>query len=370
MSERLTKISMRDGSTSDTSVPETYADDYDDYYVIPGSQTSLGVAPWADPIIIHEPLGCGGFCQVYSAIDANGNKLALKMEAIYTPYLTVQREIEIFQHLMEPLAKTQFRHIAKYYGWKQLATSPPIAVLVMDQYRCNLYHFLYERATKQGKTGCPLWFCQKILRQLAESLLFLKRCEVIHADLKLENVMLTDEFDVKLVDFGGAIIGDRVEVTATTLLYRAPELILELETSFPADVWATGWILAELFVGLGVLEAKDSELSVMRMIEMRIGQFPQEMIDATPKYKYFDAAGRVKTLADVAPGNGLKFEKIEDLVMANHFPQETDEQRAAFLSVLKGMLTIDPAERITPEMICEHPFLSMELPKTGSITFV
>lgn len=220
---------MRDGSTSDTSVPETYADDdYDEYYVVPGSWTSLSVPPWADPIVINEFLGCGGFCQVYGATDANGNKFALKMELMYTPDLTVQREIEVFQYLMEPLARTQFRHIAKYYGLRELRGSPPIKVLVMDRYRCNLYHFLYERATIQGKTGCPLWFCQKILKQLTEALLFLKSCEVIHADLKLENVMLTDDFDVKLIDFGGAIIGDRVEGTATTLLYRAPELILDL----------------------------------------------------------------------------------------------------------------------------------------------
>ena len=56
--------------------------------------------------------------------------------------------------------------------------------------------------------------------------------------------------DVKLIDFGGATYdNDSKSTIITTRQYRAPEVMLGLSWSFPADIWSAACIIGELYLG-------------------------------------------------------------------------------------------------------------------------
>ena len=78
---------------------------------------------------------------------------------------------------------------------------------------------------------------------------------IVHRDLKLENVMMSDNSDVavpKLVDFGLAkLIGpsEKADEPFGTLGYVAPEVLRKDPYSFSADIWSIGCILYALLSG-------------------------------------------------------------------------------------------------------------------------
>eukprot|EP00911_Craspedida_sp_UC1_P000174 UC1_evm1s136 len=102
---------------------------------------------------------------------------------------------------------------------------------------------------------------RKIAAQLLASLVFLRQNNVIHADLKPENVLLRDadanNCAVKLADFGNAFEATADNLTQyyrdyelQSLWYRAPEVLLGVPFSgCSIDTWSLGCILAELYLG-------------------------------------------------------------------------------------------------------------------------
>lgn len=88
--------------------------------------------------------------------------------------------------------------------------------------------------------------------QLLLSLQHLMTCELIHADIKPDNILInSNKTQVRLADFGSAFHVS--ENTPTPYLesrfYRAPEVILGVPYSYPIDLWAVGATLFELCTG-------------------------------------------------------------------------------------------------------------------------
>lgn len=82
---------------------------------------------------------------------------------------------------------------------------------------------------------------------------YLHARKILHRDIKSANILLNDEGQVKLADFG---LGRKVHLEnvftykVVTLWYRAPELILGCKNySDKIDVWSIGCVVAEFFLG-------------------------------------------------------------------------------------------------------------------------
>ena len=80
----------------------------------------------------------------------------------------------------------------------------------------------------------------------------MKKKEIIHCDLKPENIMFIDENykDIKLIDFGSSYGNHKLaidHIPEFTLWYRAPEIALKLPGfTNKIDMWALGCIFYEL----------------------------------------------------------------------------------------------------------------------------
>ncbi len=93
----------------------------------------------------------------------------------------------------------------------------------------------------------------KIIYQCARALQYAHRRGVIHRDIKPSNIMLTRDNDVRIIDFGIAILRDadvsKIEGIAGSPSYMAPEQVESAEITPASDIYAIGAVMYELLTG-------------------------------------------------------------------------------------------------------------------------
>uniref|UniRef100_J3NDD2 [RNA-polymerase]-subunit kinase n=1 Tax=Oryza brachyantha TaxID=4533 RepID=J3NDD2_ORYBR len=100
------------------------------------------------------------------------------------------------------------------------------------------------------------------MKQLLAGLDHCHRHGVLHRDLKGSNLLLNNEGELKIADFGLACTFDpksKKPMTSQviTLWYRAPELLLGATCyGVGVDLWSAGCILAELLIGKPILPGR------------------------------------------------------------------------------------------------------------------
>jgi serine/threonine-protein kinase PRP4 len=122
--------------------------------------------------------------------------------------------------------------------------------IVFEHMSKNLRDLLKEETNGHG---LGLAAVRVYAKQMFNGLQHLQNCQVIHLDLKPDNVLVSeDKKTIKLADFGTAV--DRRDIIERTeylvsRFYRAPEIILGMEISYPVDMWAVGCTVYELWTG-------------------------------------------------------------------------------------------------------------------------
>lgn len=92
-------------------------------------------------------------------------------------------------------------------------------------------------------------------KQITLGLAYLHSKKVVHCDIKPENILIDNEGQVKLADFGLSIILEGVESTTKetgirgTAAYLAPEVAKEVGTGFAADIFSLGVTVIEMLTG-------------------------------------------------------------------------------------------------------------------------
>jgi len=118
--------------------------------------------------------------------------------------------------------------------------------------------------------------------QLIKALKYLHSHRVIHRDLKLGNLFLTEKMELKVGDFGLAtkldFEGERKRTVCGTPNYIAPE-ILDGKTghSYEVDIWSLGVIVYTLIIGKPPFETRDVKTTYKR-IKMNAYTFPENAI--------------------------------------------------------------------------------------------
>ncbi|KAG7515668.1 ribosomal S6 kinase-related protein [Solea senegalensis] len=112
--------------------------------------------------------------------------------------------------------------------------------------------------------------------ELASALGFLHDFGIIHRDVKMENILLTDDGHLRLADFGLSRRlerGGRAFTICGTIQYMAPEVLSGGPYNHAADWWSLGILLFSLVTGKFPVPAEADHCSMLR----RVRSFPYEM---------------------------------------------------------------------------------------------
>ncbi|CAI7613742.1 unnamed protein product [Penicillium glandicola] len=147
--------------------------------------------------------------------------------------------------------------------------------IVMECCMTDLHHLIQSTSKPlEGK------FIEFFTYQLLRGLKFIHSAGVIHRDLKPSNILIKENCDLKICDFGLAREQDHLMTGyVSTRYYRAPEIMLNWQRySYAVDIWSTGCILAEMLVGKVLLLGKDS-VHHFQLITDMFGKPPKEIME-------------------------------------------------------------------------------------------
>ncbi|KAL7072987.1 hypothetical protein ACQ4LE_007849 [Meloidogyne hapla] len=180
-----------------------------------------------------------------------------------------------------------------------------------------------------------------ILLQLFRGVAHLHSRFFIHRDIKVSNLLLTEQGILKIADFGLArLYGDPpTEMTprVVTLWYRSPELLFGSKYQSPAiDMWACGCIMGELLLHKPLMPGKD-EIDQIRLIIGLLG---------TPTEKIWPGMSKLPILEKMQlmkqPYNNIK------AVFADRAPE--------CLKLLNSLFVYDPKRRATAEQCLDNEY--------------
>ncbi|RUS14744.1 kinase-like domain-containing protein, partial [Endogone sp. FLAS-F59071] len=255
--------------------------------------------------------------------------------------------------------------------------------LVFELLSVNLYELIKQNQFRGLSTNLVRVFTA----QLLDALTVLNEANIIHCDLKPENVLLKnlESPTIKVIDFGSACHEAQTVYTyIQSRFYRSPEVLLGLPYTSRIDMWSLGCIAAELFLGLPLFPGSSEYNQISRIVEM-LGTPPAHMLEVGKNaLDYFDRAVdpygrktyRLKDLETYSRERNVQEQpskkyfaatKLPDIV--NTYPvvrrglspkeQEREMQnRRAFIDFLQGLLNLNPIERWSPQQANMHPFIT------------
>ncbi|XP_053150578.1 serine/threonine-protein kinase A-Raf isoform X2 [Hemicordylus capensis] len=190
-------------------------------------------------------IGAGSFGTVFKG-HWHGD-VAIKILKVIDP---TSEQVQAFKNEMQVLRKTRHVNILLFMGFM---TRPRFAIITQWCEGSSLYQHLHVQET-------PLEMVQQIdvARQTAQGMDYLHAKNIIHRDLKSNNIFLQEGLMVKIGDFGLATVKTRwsgsqqVEQPSGSVLWMASEVIRMQDPnpySFQSDVYSFGVVLYELLSG-------------------------------------------------------------------------------------------------------------------------
>lgn len=196
----------------------------------------------AEEILIGQRIGSGSFGTVYKA-HWHG-PVAVKTLNVKTPS---PAQLQAFKNEVAMLKKTRHCNILLFMG---CVSKPSLAIVTQWCEGSTLYKHIYVNETK-----FKLNTLIDIGRQVAQGMDYLHAKNIIHRDLKSNNIFLHEDLSVKIGDFGLATAkarwsGEKQANQPTgSILWMAPEVIRMEDSnpySFQSDVYAFGIVMYEL----------------------------------------------------------------------------------------------------------------------------
>ncbi|KAK8392650.1 hypothetical protein O3P69_014822 [Scylla paramamosain] len=203
-----------------------------------------------DEILIGPRIGSGSFGTVYRG-HWHG-PVAVKTLNVRDP---TPAQYSAFKNEVSVLKKTRHVNILLFMG---CVKTQQLAIVTQWCEGSSLYKHLHVQETK-----FELMRITDIARQTSQGMDYLHAKNIIHRDLKSNNIFLHDDYTVKIGDFGLATVkggrwiqesqgGRQIQQPSGSILWMAPEVIrMQDENPYTSqsDVYAFGIVLYELFSG-------------------------------------------------------------------------------------------------------------------------
>ncbi|MFQ5652958.1 MAG: protein kinase, partial [bacterium] len=209
---------------------------------------------------ILEKIGAGGMGVVYKAKDT---KLKREVAIKFLPPQISASEAERKRFKIEAQAAAALNH-------PNIATIHTIEDV--DDETFIVMEYIDGQELKQKIEAGPLQVDKAIdiATQIADGLKAAHKKGITHRDIKSANIMLTENDQVKIMDFGLAKLIGQTQLTMTgttmgTVAYMSPEQTQGTKVDHRTDIWAFGVVLYEMLTGLLPFKG-DYEQAVMYSI--------------------------------------------------------------------------------------------------------
>ena len=214
-----------------------------------------------------KPLGAGGEGEVWKTLDAQGKQTILKIDK--RPVISLNKPVET----------SALEVIAAAGGHQAIVGMLGAGIEAGSHFRALEYiegHDLLEELSQVEEIngfGLSLRRSLEVLRHATDGLLFIHRLGLIHRDVKMENIMISKDGEVKIIDLGLAsnfpVVSD-----VGTVVYFSPERLQGEAIGPQADIFSLGVVFYTMltrehpFATRG-LEEQDS-MTLVRMLKNKI----------------------------------------------------------------------------------------------------
>jgi serine/threonine protein kinase/Flp pilus assembly protein TadD len=195
---------------------------------------------------ILEKLGEGGMGVVYKAEDTKLKRI-VALKFLPVNLIASQEEISRFEQEAEAISALNHPNIETIYDVDEVNGQKFIVLEYIPggTLKSKLKHL------KSEDKSFSLSEVLDYGTQMAEGLAHAHRHQIIHRDVKTENIMLTEEGKVKLTDFGlaklrGTVLKTKTGSTLGTAAYMSPEQVRGEEVDNRSDIFSFGVVLYEL----------------------------------------------------------------------------------------------------------------------------
>lgn len=309
--------------------------------------------------IINNPVGEGTFGTVFKAYYKGPKDYA---EKIGIPDIVALKKIKTEDEkqgfpitaLREIMIMTRLNH-KNILQLLEVVTSKPSeknnyeqnAYLVfeyMEHDLCSLIlnNFSYDKSQ-----------IKLIIYQLLQGLQYLHKNNVLHRDIKPQNILINNKGELKIADFGLSRIFyeftkiKRYTNRVVTRYYRCPELLLgETEYGPAVDIWSVGCVFWEIITG-DILFTGDNDNDVFTQICKKCG---------TPNETNWPGVSKLPLFNKIIPQKQYECELDKKYKNYNKFDDIT-------FDLLMKMICLDPKKRIKIDEAFKHPYFTSHLPK-------
>nr|XP_043608411.1 cold-responsive protein kinase 1-like [Erigeron canadensis] len=209
-------------------------------------------------------IGKGGYGEVFKAVLDNENAVAVKK--LYVEYGKAKME---FDNEINLISNVRHRNLMQLLGWSSNGSELLLVLEYMPQGSLDQFLWGEKRGTLNWRHRFDIIFgIAKGLVHLHEEF----HVKIVHRDIKSSNVLLDNDFQPKIADFGLARFqpGDESHVStrfAGTLGYTAPEYATFGRLSEKVDTYSFGIVVLEIISGQKCTDVNSDEQGDTYLLE-------------------------------------------------------------------------------------------------------
>ena len=293
-------------------------------------------------------VGEGAYGIVYKCLNKETNKFVAVKKFKETHDKLVQKTMK------RELAMLQMLHHENVVEFQESFVSKGNFFLVFEYVEKNLLEVLEE-----SPRGLSPKLIRSLVYQMCKAVDYLHKNNMIHRDVKPENLLIDEKLNLKLCDFGFARkvklnknnnnIDTMTDYVATRW-YRSPELLLSGGIYGPeVDYWAIGCIMGELADGNAMFPGED-EVDQLDCIIKILGNLPESLVNMYYENQIYNGKELLKV---------KKPETLEKRYLGILSPTAID--------FMKGLLELDPSKRLSGENVFKHKYFSIFMKNNNNV---
>lgn len=269
-------------------------------------------------------IGQGAFGKVNLGLNVLTGRVVAIKSFKKTPIEKFKHKMKKIQYETELMKRFNHKNITKIL---EVFNDEEYMLIIMEYINGgNLFSFVKKRRKLSEKMA------KFLFRQIILGIQHIHSKNVVHRDIKLENILIDFDNNVKICDFGiGKVLENEDELLydkCGTPMYMAPEIILANDDNgykgFPVDIWSSGITLYIMLSGSLPFNIKNKNNNKEDM-----------------------ALNSIKDKNNIFLQNQI----------VNVKPKEIENISIEAKNLLKGLLNKNPSKRLTCSQILNHPWL-------------